>query len=163
MAGNTRWLQAALLPYTAFVFFCLVRHSGNLGKTFSNMVLCKKNACMANQWNLKFEKGWKKGGLCSFFAKNQFYHSKANKQTKFLLTSGQNVTHSLTGQSVLSDLRFRGGQEFGGRSHGHTAHIFTFRSNQPASGNRSTTPLPQIDIFQILTFQGQIQTHKYKY
>ena len=159
MAGNTRWLQAALLPYTAFVFFCLVRHQ-NLGKTFSVMVLCKKmHAWLISETsNLDFRKG-EKGGLCSFFAKNQFYHSKANKQTKFSLTSGQNVTHSLTGQSVLSDLRFRGGQEFGGRSHGHSAHIFTFRSNQPASGNRSATPLPQIDIFQILTFQGQIQIH----
>lgn len=110
--------------------------------------------------NLDFRKDEKRGPLQFFLPKINF---TTRKQTKFLLTSGRNVTHSLTGQSVLSDLRFQGGQEFGGRSHGHTAHIFTFRSNQPASGNRSTTPLPQIDIFQILTFQGQIQIHKYKY
>ena len=61
------------------LFFCLVRHQ-NLGKTFSNMVLCKKmHAWLISETsNLDFRKG-EKGGLCSFFAKNQFYHSKANK------------------------------------------------------------------------------------
>ena len=143
-------------------FFCLVRHQ-NLGKTFSNMVICKKmHAWLISETsNLDFRKDEKKGAFAVFFLPKINFTTR--KQTKFLLTSGRNVTHSLTGQSVLSDLRFQGGQEFGGRSHGHTAHIFTFRSNQPASGNRSTTPLPEIDIFQILTFQGQIQIHKYEY
>ena len=78
MVGNTRWLQAALLPYTAFVFFCLVRHQ-NLGKTFSNMVLCKKMHAWLISETSNLRKDEKKGAFAVFFAKNQFYHSKANK------------------------------------------------------------------------------------
>ena len=80
MVGNTRWLQAALLPYTAFVFFLSREASKSWEDIQQHGFMQKMHACLISETsNLDFRKDEKKGAFAVFLAKNQFYHSKANK------------------------------------------------------------------------------------
>ena len=68
MVGNTRWLQAALLPYTAFVFFLSREASKSWEDIQQHGYMQKMHAWLISETsNLDFRKDEKKGAFAVFF------------------------------------------------------------------------------------------------